>query len=216
MRAELVAPDEINDQLAFAELAIDALFATALFEPLPVHVELACCDAETGVPLHDPKPVMPFHQLRRSSVPEAVAIPEVWTETRVAQNERLDRAGILDWLGTILAGQRCPAGWTQLLVEAVRARLPEGIAAGDELPVGYGAGVIRYPVERSADASRVAGPLATNYDTAPFNARIVNEGGALSLDLTVNWSLWIDGAGRPGVDAAVDRLKALGWDVSVS
>lgn len=228
VRAELVAPDDVDDQLTLAAMAVDALFALGdgLFEPLSVDAELACCDAETGYPLDEPRPAEPFHQLRRASLPEMVMIREVWSETRVEQRERFDRDEILDWLGVILAEQECPQpdtrpGWTQLLVEAVRARLPEGTSDGadsdgDKLPVAYGAGVIRYPVERTAGALWVVGPLSTNYDTAPFEVRIVNEAGVLSLDLSLNWSPWIDtdGAGRPDVEAAVGRLLALGWDVA--
>ncbi|MDX6389915.1 MAG: hypothetical protein QOJ73_978 [Streptosporangiaceae bacterium] len=138
----------------------------------------------------------------------------------------MDREEILDWLGATLVQQECPhpdtrPGWRQLLVEAVRARLPEGTSDGadsdgDELPVAYRAGVIRYPVERARDGLWVSGPLATNFDTAPFEVRIVNEAGVLSLDLSLNWSPWMDtdGAGRPDIEAAVDRLSALGWDVA--
>ena len=223
VRAELVAPEEVDDQLAFAAMAVDALFAAGegLFEPLAVDVELACCDGETGYPLDEPTVAVPFHQLRLASVPETVAVREVWNGTRVERRERLGRAEILDWLHTIVAAQHCPrpdttTGWTQLLVGAVRAHLPAGLADADELPVSYGAGMIRYPVERSADGCWVAGPLATNYAAAPFEARIVNEGGVLSFELTLNWSPWIDpdGTGRPDVDAVVDRLTDLGWDTA--
>ncbi|MCU1287452.1 MAG: hypothetical protein JWO13_3802 [Acidobacteriales bacterium] len=223
VRAEFVAPDDVDDQLALAAMAVDALFALGegLFEPLSVDTELACCDAETGYPLDQPRAAAPFHQLRLVSLPETVVIREVWNGTRVEQRERLDRDQILDWLRAILAEQECPQpdtipGWRQLLVETVRARLPEGTSDGDELPVTYGAGMIRYPVERAADALWVAGPLATHHDTAPFEVRIVNEAGVLSLDLSLNWSLWIDtdGAGRPDIEAAVGRLSALGWDVA--
>jgi len=223
--AALVAPDDVDDQMVFAALAVDALLALreGLFEPLSVDVELACCDAETSYPLDEPRPAAPFHQLCLASLPEMVVIREVWNGTRVERRERLDRDEILDWLGAILAKQECPQpdtrpGWTQLLVEAVRARLPQATIDGDvdELPVAYGAGVIRYPVERVADTLWVAGPLATNYDTAPFEVRIINEAGFLSLDVSLNWSPWIDadGPGRPDVEAAVGRLSALGWDVA--
>jgi hypothetical protein len=45
VRAEFVAPDDVDDQLALAAMAVDALFALGegLFEPLSVDTELACC-----------------------------------------------------------------------------------------------------------------------------------------------------------------------------
>jgi hypothetical protein len=225
--AKLVAPDDVDDQLVFAAMAVDALFSLSdgLFEPLAVNVELACCDTEFGYPLIEPRPPARFHQLRLAASRESVMIPEIWNELLVGQTERLDRAAILHWLGTLLVEQQCSQPdtrtcWTQLIVEALRARLPEATShgvesGGSELLVSEGAGVIRYPVERFGDTFWVAGPLVTSSDTAPFGVRIVNEAGVLSLDWSQNWSPWIeeDGAGRPDVEAAIQRLSALGWEV---
>jgi hypothetical protein len=225
--AEIVAPAGVDDQRVFAAMAVDALFSLGdgLFEPFAVNVELACCDAEFGYPLNDPRPAARFHQLRLAAPPETVAIPEIWNDLVVDQTERLDRVVVLDWLGTLLVEQQCPqrdtkTGWLQLIVEALRARLPEktgrGVeSGGNELLIPEGAGVIRYPVERSGDAFWVAGPLVTRSGTSPFGVRIVNEAGALSLDWSRNWSPWIDadGAGRLDVEAAIRRLSARGWDV---
>ncbi|ONK15373.1 hypothetical protein STBA_61890 [Streptomyces sp. MP131-18] len=224
--AGLVAPDGSDDQLDFAVLAVDALLALGdgLFEPLAVNVEVACCDAEFGYPLREPQPTARFHQLRVAAPPEWVGIPDIWNELLVARRERLDRAVILDWFRTILAQQECSrahtrTGWTELIVEAVRVRLPEATRAllesdGSELPVSCGNGVIRFPVEKSADTLWVAGPLDWYSGSAPFGVRIVNESGDLTLDLSLNWSPWIDedGAG-PAIGAAVRRLSAMGWDV---
>ncbi|MDT0445714.1 hypothetical protein [Streptomyces johnsoniae] len=227
--AELVAPDGSDDQLDFAVLAVDALFALGdgLFEPLAVNVELACCDAEFGYPLREPEPTARFHQLRVAAPPEWVRIPNIWNRLLVARRERLDRAVILDWFRTILAQQECSGsdtrtGWIELIVEAVRVRLPEATRAllegdgsdGSELPVSCGNGVIRFPVEKSAGELWVAGPLDWYSGSAPFGVRIVNEAGNLSLDLSLNWLPWIDedGAG-PAIGAAVGRLSAMGWDV---
>ncbi|MBT2447978.1 hypothetical protein J7F03_12990 [Streptomyces sp. ISL-43] len=225
VRAELLAPQGTDDPSA-----VDALLALAedLFVPLAVDVELACCDAESGYPLDEPRPRAPYQQLRLGPLPETLAVREVWTDTRVTRVEdrdRLARAEILGWLAAVRAGQECAqprtaTGWTQLLVESVRARLPKSTGELSVLPVSYGAGVIAYPVERPADASDdslwVSGPLEGRPGTAPFELRIVNEAGFLSLDLSLNWSPWIepDGAGRPAVDAAVARLSSLGWDVT--
>ncbi|QUH01974.1 hypothetical protein HUO13_15220 [Saccharopolyspora erythraea] len=226
--AELVAPDDVDDELVFATMAVDALFSLGdgLFEPLAVNVEVACCDTEFGYPLIQPRPVARFHQLRLAASPETVMIPEIWSELLVRLTERLDRAALLHWLGTLLAEQQCSqsdtrTSWTELIVEAVRARLPEatshGVESGsNELPVSEGAGVIRYPVERIGDALWVAGPLAASSGTAAFGLRVTNEAGCLSLDWSLNWSPWIDqdGAGRPDIEAAIRRLSAMGWDVT--
>jgi hypothetical protein len=225
--AELVAPGGINDQLVYAEVAVDALFALGegLFEPLAVNVEFACCDTEFNYPLIEPQPAAPFQQLRLAASPDAVEIPEIWEGQVVARSERLDRAAVLDWFATLLAEQQCPqpdtrTGWTEMIVDAVRARLPEATSRrvdsdSAELPVFYGSWEIRYPVERLGDAFWAAGPLAWNSDTAPFEVRITNEAGVLSLDWSRNWSPWIEanGAGRPDVEAVVQRLSALGWEV---
>jgi hypothetical protein len=226
--ATLAAPEGIDDQLLGAALAVDAVLALGegLFDPLAVNVELACCDVEFGLPLIEPQPATRFHQLCLAAPPDTVAVPEIWEELLVSETERLDRAAILRWLGRLFSGQRCPVedtrpGWAELIVGAVRARLPEPAGRGVEagaLRVSEGAGVIRYPVERAGDAFWVAGPLATSTGTSPFEVRIVNEGGGLSLDWSRHWSPWIevDGAGRPDVESAVRRLSALGWKVRPS
>ncbi|WP_049564885.1 hypothetical protein [Streptomyces sp. SBT349] len=224
--AELVAPDGVDDQLGFAALAVDALLALGdgLFEPLAVHVEVACCDAEFGYPLREPRPTARFHQLCLTTPPETVAIPDIWNELLVARRERLDRAVILDWFGAVLAQPECSVpdggtGWTELDVEAIRVRLPEATSAlvegdGGELPVSCNGGVLRYPVERSADALWVAGPLAWYSGTSPLQVRIVNEAGYLTLDLSLNWSTWIQDDGpSPAAEAAMRRLSPLGWDL---
>jgi hypothetical protein len=225
--AEIDAPDGVDDQREFAAIAVDGLFSLAegLFEPFAVNVELACCDAEFGYPLSDPRPATRFHQLRVAAPPETIEIPDIWNDLVVDRTDRLDRDVVTDWLATLLVEQQCPeqdtrTGWLELIVEALRARLPEetgrGVESGrDELLIPEGPGVIRYPVERSGDALWVSGPLEWRSGTSPFDVRIVNEAGALSLWWARNWSPWIDadGAGRPDVEAAISRLSARGWDV---
>jgi hypothetical protein len=223
--AERAASEGVDDQLVSAAMAVDAVFSLAdgLFEPLAVNVEVACCDSEFGLPLIEPQPAARFHQLRLAAPSATVTIPELWEELLIRETERLDRAAVLDWLSGLFAEHRCPqpdtrTGWAELIVPAVRARLPEATSRDVEsgrLLVSESAGVIRYPVERSGDAAWVAGPLVTSSGTAPFELRIVNEGGGLSLDWSQNWSVWIeeDAPGRPDVEAAVRRLSAMGWQV---
>jgi len=225
--AEIEAPEGVDDQREFAAMAVGGLFSLAdgLFEPLAVNVEIACCDPEFGLPLADPQPAVRFRQLRVAAPPETIEIPDIWNDLVVDRTERLDRAVVMDWLGALLADPQCQeggarTGWVELIVEALRARLPEEtgrgvVSGGTELVIPEGPGEIRYPVERRGEAFWAAGPLATRSDTSPFGVRIVNEGGALSLDWSRNWSPWIDadGAGRPDVDAAIGRLAARGWDV---
>jgi hypothetical protein len=225
--AEIDAPDDVDDELGYAEIAVDALFCLAdgLFEPLAVSVALVCCSAEFGYPLDDPRPSAPFHQLRLATVPEVVGIPDPWNGLGVRRAERLDRAAVLDWFATLLTDRHCmqqdtTTGWSELIVNAVRARLPEvtgrGVEHGsDELPVSEGGGVIRYPVERIGNDFWVAGPLSGDSTTVPFQVRIVNNAGSMYLEWWQNWSPWIeeDAAGRPDVDAATRRLLALGWEL---
>ncbi|KAA9166325.1 hypothetical protein FPZ12_001800 [Amycolatopsis acidicola] len=211
-----------TDQLGAAATAIGALFTLAdgVFAPLSADVVLACCDAATGYPLEPAG----YHQLRVADLPPLVATRELWTGTREERCERFDRESVLGWIGGLLAAQRCAGedllpGWSQLFVQATRVRLPAGVADSvhdGELVVSYGNGTIRYPVEDAAEALWVAGPLATNSETAPMEVEIGNEGGFLSLDLSLNWSTWADadGPGRAGVEAAFARLTDLGWDVS--
>lgn len=218
--AELDAPDDVDDELEFAALAVDAIFALGLFEPLSVDVDVAFCDLEFGYPLMEPEPVARFHQLGLASLPEWVELSHFWNNTRETRCEQLDRATILDWLGTILAEQEHSPdtlpGWNELRVRSVRARLPRafpGRVKNGRLRVGQGRGAIDFPVERFADVFWVAGPLAGNSDTAPFDVRVVNEGGSLTFHLRASWSLWIEGIGQLEVEEARDRLSAMGWDV---
>jgi hypothetical protein len=222
--AGLLAPDDVVDQLDIAALAIDAIFALGdgLFEPLAVDVSIAYIDDEYGLACREPEPTSSFHQLRRASLPERVRIREIWTDNQVAQRERLDPASVRDWFRTIFE-QEAPRpgfrpGFTWLNIGGVRARLPVALhdrVTGDLLPVAIGRGTLNVPVERFDDALWVAGPDEWHSDSAPFDARIGQEGGRLDLSFTQNWSPWIDadGAGRPDVEAALHRLSALGWQV---
>lgn len=220
LRAEFTAPAGADGQLAHAELAVDALLTLGqgVLEPLAVDVAAACCDPESGYPLLDPQPRSPFHHLR--ATPPGVSVAGYWRDAVVTDCARLDRATLLDWFGALLTGQGCtPAGWSDLVVQAGRIRLPaaaESTAVGDHVPVKSDEGLIRYPVERRSDGLWAAGPLAAHPGSAPFEARITNEGGFLTFDLFLNWSPWAlgDGAGRSDVDAARRRLTALGWTLT--
>lgn len=224
MFAELVAPDDVVDQLEIVAQAIDAVFALGdgLFEPLAVDVSIAYFHDEYGLAWRQPAPSAPFHQLRGALLPERVEIREIWTGTRVAQRKRLDRASVLDWVRAIFEQEpRRPGfqpGFTWLNIGGVRARLPVALhdrVTGDLLPVTIGGGTLNVPVERFDDALWVAGPDEWHSDSAPFDVTISQEGGSLDLSFTQNWSPWIDddGAGRPDVGAAFHRLSALGWQV---
>lgn len=220
--AELDAPDGVDDELEFAALAVDALFAAGdgLFEPLSVDLDVTFCDLEFGYPVMDPEPAARFHQLGLASLPEWVAREHFWNDTRDTRCERIDRGAILGWLGTILAEQEhqpdTKPGWQELRVMSVRACLPRafpGRVMNGTLRVGQYGGVIDFPVERFADMYWVAGPLAGNGETSPFDVRIVNEGGSLSFHLRAGWSLWIEGIGQLEIEEARGRLSSLGWDV---
>lgn len=222
--ATLPTPKGVGDPLVLAAMAVDAIFAVGdvLFEPLSVDLSVACCDVEFGDPLVDPVPAARFHQLSLASPPVTVEIPEIWNDTRKTRCELLDRATVLDWLAGIIAEQECAEpgtrpGWAELEVTSVRARLPRtwpGRGKKGTLPVGQGNGVVDFPVERFADAYWVAGPLAGNAGTSPFDVAINNEGGHLDLHLRAWWSLWIEDIGTLEIDDVRDRLSAEGWRVT--
>jgi hypothetical protein len=219
LSAELVPPQEVTGQAELAGLAVRGLFALTgdFAEPLVLNLAVACFDDTIGEPV--PGGPASFHQLRR----RGVAAEPFWKDTRVTEGAATDETAVLAWAAEALGGRQCAPetvpGWTQLLVNAARIRLPAGWApVGDELVAGYGNGVLRLPVEHDATTGRAwaAGPVPGQAETAPLEINLVNDGGVLTLAAELSWSPWIepDGAGRPDVAAAVRRLEAAGWEVT--
>ncbi|WP_157224201.1 hypothetical protein [Nocardia paucivorans] len=222
--AEISPWGRVRDQREIAAIAIDALFALGedLFEPLSVEGIFPCCHREYLGPLQsEPYQVSAYRQLQVASPPKGVRIGSWWRSTRVESTERLDRQTILEWIDTVLTEHECPdpadePGWTLLIVDSFRVRLPDATAqtvVGDALAVESDIGTLSFPVESSAGGHWVAGPDIRYAEDAPFRAWIDHEMGTLTFNFYIFWSLWMDGAGFPVIEAAIRRLADLGWTV---
>lgn len=89
-----------------------------------------------------------------------------------------------------------------------------GLAAIETVDTGMalkaGAGMFHVPV----DGKRVKGPIEQRRTQPPLAVEVDAAGSRLTL--TAHWSPWVDGAGRRGVDTAIERLEKLGWKLTSS
>lgn len=224
-RFQFAAPEGIEDQSVFAELAVDGVLAFAgdFCTPLSVELWSTCCDSYTTYPVSDPVPDVPFwHRHQRVTPLHARARP-AWRDERVSEVDLLDRTAILDLIRTAL-DQRCGSGdteavigWREMTFGATAVRLPDGLipARSSTVPVSAGAGRIDYPIERRDRALWVAGPLPGRTLDPPLVLSVKNEAGLLTLVVSAFWSAWDDGTpGGAYIGAASERLLDLGWTLT--
>jgi hypothetical protein len=210
-----------SDPAELAHLAIGAVFrfAVGLGEPLSAALWLACCDAETGLPSADGEPDRPFRVLRRAELPPGVDVRPLWEGEQVETAGTLTEESLGRWATAALAADCGADGdlhacWQELALPVFRVRLPRIVDASSRgIRVAQGAGELVHPVEAREDGLHVSGPMPPRTLDAPIGVKIVNQAGLLTFDVALRWSLWAgpDAPGRADVDAALERLHALGW-----
>jgi hypothetical protein len=222
LRLELVAPDEVETQLALARLAIDAVlcFADGLCEPLSVDLWLGCCDPVADYPLSDPEPALPYWLLQREHLPRGVDVRPAWESEEIAKARELTRETITSWVQTALANAACGsesnahACWRELAFRAFRLRLPDGLRVPpDGLRLKQGAGETIHPVEWRDGGSYVSGPMPPRTRRSPLELAVSNEAGLVTLDVALFWSILTEpgAAGHAAVQRSIDRLRVQGW-----
>jgi hypothetical protein len=226
IQLERIAPEGMRSPADLARLAADALFlfAEGICEPLAMDLQVACCDPAIGYPIGEAALPRPYWLFHRRDLPHDVELRPAWTAEEFVAVKDLDAASILDCLEGPLA-QHCDGGsggqahWQEMLFRAacVRLPLPAHAVAENSLTVRYGRGRVEHPIERRGDTVWVCGPLARKTLTAPMELSLSNEGGLLTFNIWLLWSLWIEeqNEGWAQVKHALDRLSEEGWVRSV-
>lgn len=212
--------DEGEGQLELANqviTAVDALAADWL-EPLAWDMYLGCLDAELmDTPMHS-KPPQPYWLLRKEQIPAGVEVRPIHSDHIICCEPVLLSEPIRAWAARALA-QTCADAphsipyWVGLDTLAIRARLPVLVdsAAHERLRVDCYAGTITIPVDCIDNQFWVSGPPEKHVIGPPVRLTASNlYGMVVDLDLAIYWSPWLNQPGRALVDAAVERVLALG------
>jgi hypothetical protein len=200
------SPDESDEAILREQLDAMTAFADGWLEPLALSLDVVCCDPTQGYSSHEvPLPSTTAWFMRTANAPGVdVQPPTIGSE--IIESETIDAPGIRSFVNRAL-DQRCVGNAVTaaefLSWEAMRVRLP--IASVSQFMIDDG-GQLDIPIERRADGDWVSGPRTEAVTGKPFWFHLA-EGG---LRFDVIWSLWLDGAGRQQVDAAVERVLARG------
>ena len=175
-------------------------------------VSFSYFDMEFGYSIDDPMPERPFWFLRSEQSPAEVELRPAWENEIQVDTPAMDAKALRRWVES--ARESSAIDWRELLVRAVRLRLPW---SPDELhqevlQIRLAAHVIDYPIERGQSLF-ACGPLKRKSVPAPLDLSIVHQTGVATMDIDVNWSLWTDPRERGYGDLrnAVERLRAGNW-----
>jgi hypothetical protein len=200
------------------ETALDALDALRDgFEPLSVETRVQCANDATpqaGALQH------PHWLLSRRIVPEGIPIQAMMRNPVRSEADVLSRDAVRAWASAALEHAQVQCGgepeWTALRFNAARVRLGpiEWQAASTHVELTSETGMVRAPLERDALGTWISGPRAPALDQAPLAVNVYQGFGALTLRITVNYSLWLEEAEPAGrwLAEALARVEALGWE----
>jgi hypothetical protein len=218
LEREVPSEDEVEAQtLDETLLAVEAL-TEGWVEPLALHLSVGCFDTEA---LHAPvacRPPQPEWFLRKQELPSGVEARHMYKDPVIDTADALSKESVRTWVARALR-QDCPnaprfiPSWRGLWWPAVRTRMSESLRLGEHevLRVDCYAGTLSVPLERGAEGAWISGPLLHYVIGPPVDLAAINCDGLVTIDLNVYWTLWIDEpAGRAQVEAAVDRVLALG------
>lgn len=214
-----VAENEGQEAIAQETLVAVLALAGDWWEPLVWELSVACYDTETLHAVPGCVPPRPHWLLRKERIPPGIRADDVLADPMIATTPEMTLERMSGWLREALAqectnGPRLVPSWVELWSLAARVRLPDSlrVTGHGSLAVDCYAGTVSMPLEHLDGEAWVSGPLDAYVIGAPVELIIRNEDElALAMELRVYWSLWIDDpAGRAQVEAAVDRVLALG------
>jgi hypothetical protein len=212
---------EPQDQESDAELTKLALSAVETLgagwlEPLAWELHVACCDTE--IPYTDANRVPPQAHwlLRQEQIPPGTRVDTLYAVSDIETAAALSPEQMRAWIANALE-QECPDSprfiptWSSLWSRAMRVKLPDTLKATEHLHVDCYAGVVSVPLEHMGSDIWVSGPREEYLFGPPGEVHLTNNDGFLATRLQSSWNLWLrDPAGRQQVEAAVDRVLALG------
>lgn len=207
-----------EQQVAEEMLTAMEVLSAGWLEPLAMHLSVGCYDTEAFYAPSDCRPPQPQWFRRKATISPSVKARPIYVDPIIDTVPEFTSEGTGAWIAHALM-QECPntprfiPSWRELWWPAVRVRLPESSRGPqrDALQVNCYAGTLSVPLEKANDATWASGPLQDYVIGPPAKLVAYNEDGVIAVQLRTYWSLWIDDpAGRALVDAAVDRVLALG------
>jgi hypothetical protein len=119
--------------------------------------------------------------------------------------------------------QECPnsetheTSWYHLYINAVRARIinKENLRGSQSFRLETDRGEYEFPLERRTDGLWVYSPIEEFITEPSFNLLIINQEGALDIDMNIHWSLWTqsDSANYQALRQAILRIVSKGWEL---
>lgn len=220
IRLEYMAGEgEGQDTLAEQAIAAIDVVTAGWLAPLAWEMYVGCLDTElmhAAVACELPQP---YWLLCRERVPPGIDVDPVYDKHMVATETELSPDRLRPWITQALA-QTCGHAprfvpyWDSFHTLAMRARLPEAVSSPrqETLRMECYAGTIIMPIDRIDGQGWVSGPPEQHFIGPPLKLTASNMHGMyINLDLAIYWDLWTrDPAGRAQVEAAVERVLALG------
>lgn len=214
---------EPNDQESLLDSTRNAILAIQIFcagwlEPLVWELSIACQDSELLHIEQRCQPPRPDWVLRRARIPSGVQARLLHVAPVLRTLPAFSPEDMHAWVTEAL-NQECPGAprfvpaWSRLWSRAMQAALPDPqrFAGRDSMQIDCYAGPTSIPLECRDDKVYVSGPLESHVFGPPAALTLGNDDGFLTIDFEVYWDLWItEPAGRAQVEAAVDRVLALG------
>jgi hypothetical protein len=189
-------------------------------EPLALTLLLGNFESDTGWREELDPPVSTW-QLVEQGVSDRVRVePSADPAARRHEVAEIDRAQISQWIDAALAqppprpGVLVGVSWVQCY--NVRAAIFDEGPDPEGYRLIHADGVLDLPVEHRRGQAYVLAPADGLALLPPVAWALSRADNRLQLNVTVNWSPWLE-LQRPegaGVRAAVERLRAWGWDLS--
>jgi hypothetical protein len=210
-----VAYDSDESGIATALDAVDALRQG--WEPLAAEAGVFGLEGEDEVEVRPPRSIW---LLVRTALPSEIIVQSVMADPIRCETPTLSRPNLEAWLIGALAAcsQDAPhlrPDWRELRFGASRTWLgpPDWRQHQTALQLQSDAGVLTAPLERDDRGTWVSGPREPVWDQPPLGAQVLQQWGALSLHVSVNYSLLVE-KGEPAaakLAEALNRVQALGW-----
>jgi hypothetical protein len=211
------------EDLLWAASALDAVEELrTVVEPLSVTLRLGCRDKSLKWRDRKAYPPYPTWFIRESFVPEGIIIKPVLVDAQVAQAPELTTEVLTAWIEQAFQ-QQCPCphthdvAWYALYFQAVRSRIynEKNFQSRDTFILEQYKAQCEFPIEHRKDGLWVYSPIEL-LDTEPsLKYMIINEEGALTLDMNVHWSWWTETSpeDRQALEQAMLRIIDRGWKI---
>jgi hypothetical protein len=212
-----------GDDLQAAREVMDAIDELRfVIEPLSANLLVGCRDKRIQWRDMNVDPSLPSWHIHECSLPETIIARSEGSEPQISQVPELTRESLIVWIAKALQ-QECPNSntheviWEELTINAVRARIfnKTNFEGRHLFVVHTERGEWSFPLERRNGELWVDSPIQDFLTEPSFNFSIINRSGALTLSISVHWSLWTSHglAEHTALTQAIMRIMDRGWSL---